>query len=151
MAKRPPLPRDWPRVLPKDAPLTTIERWEQALAQATPADWPDGVDRSALVLGLLRLLAKGPAAAAEVGEKLLAKLPHALWRRALKEGPPQALPVTLTELRMDDGLEPASHIIWTSAVSLASAPRPHVRYLLAEGAHELLGVNRSHAPDHAGR
>jgi hypothetical protein len=30
---------------------------------------------------------------------------------------------------MDDGLEPASHIIWTSAVSLASAPRPHVRLL----------------------
>jgi len=106
MAKRPPLPRDWPRVLPKDAPLTTIERWEQALAQATPADWPDGVDRSALVLGLLRLLAKGPAAAAEVGEKLLAKLPHALWRRALKEGPPQALPVTLTELRMEMALSP---------------------------------------------
>ena len=123
------LPRDWPRVLPKDAPLTTVERWEQALAQATPADWPGGIDRSALILGLLRLLAKGPAAAAEVGEKLLPKQPHALWRRALQEGPPQALPVTLAELRMDDGLEPACHVIWTSAVSLASAPRPYVRLL----------------------
>lgn len=30
---------------------------------------------------------------------------------------------------MDDGLEPAAHVIWTSAVSLASAPRPHVRLL----------------------
>jgi hypothetical protein len=24
------LPRDWTRVLPKEAPLTTVERWEQA-------------------------------------------------------------------------------------------------------------------------
>ncbi len=123
------LPRDWARVLPKDAPLTTVERWEQAFAQLKPADWPDGIDRSPLLLGTLGLLAKGPAAAAEVGEKILTKLPLNLWRRALKEGPPQALPVTLTELRIDDGLEPASHVIWTSAISLASAPRPCVRLL----------------------
>lgn len=123
------LPRNWTRVLPMDAPLTTVARWEQAFAQAEPTDWPDGIDRSALVLGVLRLLAKGPAAAAEVGERLLTKLPLSLWRRALKEGPPQALPVTLTELRMDDGLEPATHVIWTSAISLASAPRPYVRLL----------------------
>ncbi len=123
------LPRDWTRVLPTDAPLATVERWEQAFAQSEPADWPDGVDRSALVLNILRLLAKGPAAATEVGERFLTKLPLNLWRRALKEGPPQALPVTLTELRMDDGLEPAAHIIWTSAISLASAPRPYVRLL----------------------
>lgn len=61
------LPRDWSRVLPRDAPLTTLERWEQAFAQAKPADWPDGIDWSALVLSVLCLLAKGPAAAAEVG------------------------------------------------------------------------------------
>jgi hypothetical protein len=29
-----------------------------------------------------------------------------LWRRALNEGPAAALPVTLTRLRIDDGLEP---------------------------------------------
>jgi PD-(D/E)XK nuclease superfamily len=123
------LPRDWTRVLPTDAPLTTVERWEQVFAQAKPEDWPDGIDRSAVVLDVLRLLAKGPDAAAEVGEKVLIKLSLALWRRALKEGPPQALPVTLTDLRIDDALEPASHIIWTSAISLASAPRPYVRLL----------------------
>jgi hypothetical protein len=123
------LPRGWARVLPRDAPLTTVARWEQAFSQAEPADWPDGIDRSPLVLGVLGLLAKGPAAAAEVGEKVLTKLPLNLWRRALKEGPPQALPVTLTELRMDDGLEPAAHVIWTSAISLASAPRLYVRLL----------------------
>ena len=40
-----------------------------------------------------------------------------------------ALPVTLTQLRVADGLEPASHVIWTSAISLASSPRPYVRLL----------------------
>jgi hypothetical protein len=123
------LPRDWARVLPKDAPLTTVARWEQAFAQLEPADWPDGIDRSPLVLGVLGLLAEGPAAADEVREKILTKLPLNLWRRALIEGPPQALPVTLTGLRIDDGLEPATHVIWTSAMSLASAPRPYVRLL----------------------
>jgi hypothetical protein len=53
------LPPDWPRVLPTDAPLATFERWEQAFAQATPSDWPDGVDRSGLVLDILRILEKG--------------------------------------------------------------------------------------------
>ena len=65
------LPPDWPRVLPTDAPLATVERWQQAFAQATPGDWPDGVDRSGIVLAILRLLEKGPAAAPEAGGKLL--------------------------------------------------------------------------------
>ncbi|HEY5127289.1 MAG TPA: hypothetical protein VIJ35_08315 [Bradyrhizobium sp.] len=124
------LPQDWPRrVLPTDAPLSTIERWEQAFAQATSGDWPDGVDRSGLVLDILRLLEKGPEAAWEAGEKLLPKLSQKLWKRALEEGPPAALSVTLIHLRIGDMLEPAAHPIWTSAMSLAAAPRPFVRLL----------------------
>lgn len=124
------LPRDWPRrVLPADAPLSTVERWEQAFAQATSGDWPDGVDQSNLVLGILRVLDKGPEAAREAGERLLPKLPQKLWKRALEEGPPAALSVTLIHLRVDDKLEPATHPIWTSAMSLAAAPRPFVRLL----------------------
>ena len=123
------LPPDWPRVLPIDAPLATVERWEQAFAQATPNDWPEGVDRSGVVLDILRVLEKGPQAAREAGEKLLPKLPQKLWTRALEEGPSAALPVTLMHLRVDDKLEPASHPIWTSAISLAAAPRPFVRLL----------------------
>jgi hypothetical protein len=122
------LPRDWTRVLPADAPLTRLERWDQVFA-APARDWPGGVDRSALVLGILRLLAKGPDAAVEAGEYLLEKLALTLWRRALKDGPPAALPVTLTHLRIEDGVEPACHPIWCSAIALASAPRPHVRLL----------------------
>jgi hypothetical protein len=123
------LPQDWPRVLPTDAPLSTVERWEQAFAQAAPGDWPDGVDRSGLVLDILRLLEKGPQAAQEAGEKLLPKLSQNFWKRALEEGPPEALSVTLIHLRVDDKLEPAAHPIWTSAISLAAAPRPFVRLL----------------------
>ena len=123
------LPRDWTRVLPQDAPLTTVERWEQAFAQAEAADWPNGVDRSNIVLGVVRLLDKGSEAAVQAGEELLPTKSLGLWRRALADGPAQALPVTLTQLRVADGLEPASHVIWRSAISLASSPRPYARLL----------------------
>ena len=131
------IPRDWTRVLPKDAPLTTIERWEQVFAQVKPEAWPESVDRSGRVLDFLRLLAKGPKAAEAAGETLLPRLSLRLWQRALNEGPADALPVALTHLRIDDGIEPASHVIWASAISLASAPRPYVR---------LLGLNAGRWP-----
>ncbi len=124
------LPRGWARVLPSDAPLTTIDRWMQALADGAGA-WPDGVDRSELVLAVLALLVRGPAAAPEIGERLLTGLALNLWRRALTEGPAIALPVTLPELRIDDRTEPeaAASIVWCSAAALASAPRPFVRLI----------------------
>jgi hypothetical protein len=123
------LPRDWTRVLPPDAPLTALERWEQVFARTAASDWPDNIDRSQSVLGVLRLVAKGPVAADEAGKKLLSGVALALWRRALDDGPAQALPVTLTHLRSDDGIEPATHVIFASAMALASAPRPYVRLL----------------------
>ena len=123
------LPPNWTRILPSDAPLTAVERWERVFRQASAEDWPDGVDRSALVLDFLRLLAEGPSAAEKVGETLLSGVARALWRRALDDGMAQALPVTLTALRSDDGLEPASNVIFASALALASAPRAHVRLL----------------------
>ena len=123
------LPPGWMRILPADAPLTAVERWEQTFARSVPADWPDGIDRSAAVLEVLRLLAKGSQAADEIGEKLLSGVPLTLWRRALDDGPAEALPVTLTRQHVDDELEPASNVIWASAVTLASSPRAHVRLL----------------------
>ena len=47
------LPRDWTRVLPPDAPLTAIERWEKVFSQTDGEDWPDGIDRSGLALDIL--------------------------------------------------------------------------------------------------
>jgi hypothetical protein len=118
------LPRGWTRVLPKEVPLITVERWEQAFTQADASDWPDGVDRSNIVLGVLQLLEKGSEAAVQAGEELLPPRSLSLWRGALADGPPVALPVTLTQLRVGDGLEPAAHVIWTSAISLASGMSP---------------------------
>ena len=118
------LPPIWTRILPSDAPLTTVERWQQVFAPTPAGDWPNGTDGSATVLDIVGLLAKGPAIAAEAGETLLSGTARALWRRALQDGPAEALPVTLTRLRSDDGLEPATHVIFASAMALASAPRP---------------------------
>jgi hypothetical protein len=117
------------RLLPPDAPLTEVARWEQVLGATSAVDWPDGAGWSDIVLDIIRLLARGPDAAAEGGEKLLSGIPLALWRRALDDGPPQALPVTLGRLRSDDGLEAASNVIFASAMALASAPRPFIRLL----------------------
>ena len=72
------LPADWTRILPPDAPLTTLERWERVFADTKPGDWPEGVDRSSFVLDILRLLAKGTVVAAEAGERLLPTLARKL-------------------------------------------------------------------------
>lgn len=131
------LPVGWMRLLPVDAPLTSAERWERVLRQADDADWPDGKNRTADVLEVIRLLDRGTEAADLAGETLLSGVQRSLWRRALREGPAQALPVTLAGLRIEDGIEPAANAIWTSAIALASAPRPHVW---------LLGLNAGRWP-----
>ncbi|MCP3393904.1 PD-(D/E)XK nuclease family protein [Bradyrhizobium sp. CCGB12] len=118
--------RKWVGLVPSDAPLTTLARWEGAFKRVHPSDWPDGQDRSAELVDALRLLVGGADRVDDVGETLLAGTQRALWRRALMDGPAAALPVTLGRLRVDDGVEPASSVLWTSAIALASSPRPNV-------------------------
>jgi RecB family exonuclease len=118
--------REWTRLVPSDAPLTTLERWEGAFRRVDPSDWPDGQNRSAELVEVLRLLDGGANRADDVGETLLAGTQRSLWRRALMDGPAAALPVTLSRLRMDDGVEPASNVLWASAIALASSPRANV-------------------------
>jgi RecB family exonuclease len=113
-------------LVPSDAPLTTLERWECAFKRVDPSDWPNGENRSAELMDMLRLLDGGADRAEEVGETLLAGTQRSLWRRALMDGPAAALPVTLGRLRVDDRVEPASNVSWTSAIALASSPRPNV-------------------------
>ena len=36
------LPDDWTRVLPRDAPLATVERWERVFAGTELGNWPNG-------------------------------------------------------------------------------------------------------------
>jgi hypothetical protein len=83
------------------------------------------------------LVSRGPAAAAEAGDKLLTGLALRLWRHALVEGPAEALPVTLSELRTDDRSDAAASIVWCSAAALASVSRPFVR---------LIGLNAGRWP-----
>jgi hypothetical protein len=42
------LPEEWTRLLPTDAPLATVERWERVFAETEPNEWPEGTDRSGL-------------------------------------------------------------------------------------------------------
>ena len=143
------LPPAWTRILPADAPLTSLDRWEQVFARTAADDWPEGIDHSASVLDILRLLAQGPAVASEAGETLLSGVARALWRRALQDGPAEALPVTLTRLRSDDGLEPATHVIFASAMALASAPRAYVRLLALNTGRWPRGISEDRLiPDH---
>lgn len=118
--------REWTRLVPPDAPLTTLERWEGAFERIDPSNWPEHQNRSAELMEVLRLLDGGADRADEVGETLLAGTQRSLWKRALMDGPAAALPVTLGRLRVDDGIEPASSVLWTSAIALASSPRPNV-------------------------
>lgn len=131
------LPVGWMGILPVDAPLTSAERWERVLSQANDADWPDGKNRTADMMEVIQLLDRGTEAADLAGETLLSGVQRSLWRRALREGPAQALPVILAGLRIEDGVEPAANAIWTSAIALASSPRPHVW---------LLGLNAGRWP-----
>ena len=143
------LPPAWTRILPADAPLTSLHRWQQVFARTAAGEWPDGIDHSATVLGILRLVARGPGVAAEAGETLLSGIARALWRRALQDGPAEALPVTLTRLRSDDGLEPATHVIFASAMALASAPRAYVRLLALNTGRWPRGISEDRLiPDH---
>jgi hypothetical protein len=143
------LPSEWTRILPSDAPLTALERWEQVFARTPASDWPDNTDRSATVLDILGILAKGPVIAAEAGETLLSGIARSLWRRALQDGPAEAVGVTLTRLRSDDGLEPATHVIFVSAMALASAPRPYVRLLALNTGRWPRGISEDRLiPDH---
>jgi hypothetical protein len=131
------LPVEWTRLLPVGAPLTSAERWERVLTQADDAKWPESKNRTADVMEVIRLLDRGTESAELAGETLLRGVQRSLWRRALREGPARALPVTLAGLRIEDGIEPAANAIWTSAIALASSPRPHVW---------LLGLNAGRWP-----
>jgi hypothetical protein len=52
------------------------------------------------------------------------------------------------------GSENAGSANWSDAVDFTQPARcclDDVEHLVAKGAHQLLGVNRANAPDHAGR
>jgi hypothetical protein len=123
------LPEGWTRVLPADAPLASPEAWAQLLGLLTPADWPDGQDHNQALRGIIALLERGTATAAEAGEALLSGRALNIWRKALLAGPAASLDMTLDALKQDDGLEACVTVAWMPASALAASPRPFVRLL----------------------
>ncbi len=118
------LPGDWWRALPESAPLLDATRWRRAISALTADSFSDAADHRPLILEIVDTLSKGIDSAAEIGDILLEGRALAVWRKALAEGPPAALDVTLTGLRVNDGAEPDSAILWAPASALAAVPRP---------------------------
>ena len=119
------LPEDWRKILPDDAPLLNADRWDQLLDQLSPEDFPDGSDHRPLLRQIMKVLRQGLAGAEDIGDALLKDSDAlAIWKRALLEGPPAALDVTLAGLRVQDETEPGAAIVWGPASALAAVPRP---------------------------
>ena len=131
------LPDGWLRVLPSDAPLSNPLAWNRFFARLGAQDWPDGQDHTPKLRALVDILAQGPEAAAEIGERFLAKQALAIWRKALVAGPAASIDRTLEALKQDDGREPNACVAWMSAEALAASPRRFVR---------LVGLNSSRWP-----
>ena len=81
------LPESWTRVLPADAPLTTLEAWSRLVKRLGAADWPDGRDHGPALHRIVSLLDQGIDAAEDAGETLLHDPVRAIWRKALRNGP----------------------------------------------------------------
>lgn len=131
------LPDGWLRIVPSDAPLSSLTSWNRLLVRLTPADWPDGADHTAELKSAIDILQQGPAAASEIGDAFLKGRALAIWRRALLAGPAASIDITLESLRQDDGLEACVSVAWMPASALAASPRAHVR---------LIGLNSSRWP-----
>jgi hypothetical protein len=121
------VPGNWWRDLPEDAPLLDAASWRDVLpAMSKPADAnSESVVR--VLASLTETLALGLKRAGEVGALVLRGRSLAIWERALTEGPPEALDVTLASLALPDQVDQEANIIWAPAASLAANPRSWVR------------------------
>jgi hypothetical protein len=131
------LPEGWMRVLPADAPLSSLASWERLLGRLEASDWPDEVDHSSDLREIVKLLDGGVKNAAASGELILIGKPLSIWCAALRSGPPASIEATIDGMRQPDGLEGAVCVAWMPANELAACPRPFVR---------LLGLNSSRWP-----
>ena len=53
------LPKGWMRIMPADAPLTTLKAWTNLINALTPDDWPEQDDQGVHLLALITLLDQG--------------------------------------------------------------------------------------------
>jgi hypothetical protein len=120
-AKLKSLPSDWYTDLDPDAPLLKLGHWKVSLDKL--AENSERPDFRPTLLPILELLSKGAPAAEQVGEELLSGQARAIWRRALLDGPPEALMTTVGQVRVPDESDPNANIAWGPADAVASAPR----------------------------
>jgi len=118
---------DWWRALPEDAPLLDAASWRGVLASMVKLGDAGSEAEVRVLSHLVETLALGLKKAGEIGDILLSGRSLAIWEKALTEGPPEALDVTLVSLRLPDQVAQEANIIWAPAASLAAAPRLWVR------------------------
>lgn len=123
------LPEGWLRVLPADAPLSSVDAWTRLLAGLTADRWPDGVDHSEGLRTIVEMLARGTGEAAETGQTFLSGGAARIWNKALLAGSVAAIDVTIDGLRQDDAGEACVSVAWMPASALAASPRRFVRLL----------------------
>lgn len=121
------LPKGWDRVLTTSAPLLSPDAWRRAL-EACDA-FVDDVDPWPVIGPLLELMAAGPDAAEQLGDRLLSGQALALWQQALQHGPATAIDTTMDRLRVADPAAPELSILWANAESIAATPRPFTRLI----------------------
>ncbi|MFD1940649.1 PD-(D/E)XK nuclease family protein [Paradevosia shaoguanensis] len=142
------IPSDWARGLRRSAALTTPQLWRHALEQAR-TERADGDIAERTLLPVLELLTGGISEADQAGRRLLRGAALTLWQDALRMAPPQAIELSLQALRVDDGQEPGSTLVWGPAHHLAAAPRKHVRLLgLEANAWPRRGIEDPLLPEH---
>jgi len=129
-----PLPDSWSQGLAREATLLHLEDWRRALDCAVSRS-PDQTDPRPTLLPVLELLARGFSASESAGDLLLDSKSKVLWRRALRAAPPEALEFSLRSLRVSDGREAATSMVWAPSDHLVGAARPFTRLLgLSTGA-----------------
>ncbi|MBX4938030.1 PD-(D/E)XK nuclease family protein [Rhizobium binae] len=122
------IPLDWAKGLRRSAALSTAQHWRHALMQAR-AERADGDAAEKSLLPVIEVLASGLLAAERAGRLLLRGPALTLWQDALRMAPPQAVELSLQALRVDDGREPGSSVVWGPTRHLAGAPRKYLRLL----------------------
>jgi hypothetical protein len=120
------VPSKWWRGLPENAPLLDAAAWRAALSSTSDPGEANSEEAVRALGNLIEALALGLKRAGEIGAVLLRGRSLAIWERALTEGPPEALDVTLASLTLPDQVPQEANIVWAPAASLASDPRPWV-------------------------
>ena len=108
--------------MPRYCPPTDGKTCLNALA---PGDFSDGRDHRPLLRRIITTLRLGLDRADEIGDALFEESRALeIWQKALEDGPPAALDVTLAGLSVADDEEPGGAIAWGPASAIAAAPRP---------------------------